>query len=273
LAEKIGRTGGPTFRGQTNLPLLRVKLTNPGGAGSSNLVLQKLRIILRDRANRVVQSRQALKAIRVVADARRGTVYGELAGIVTTDTLVVSFDKTVIIKPNAPDTIAILGDIADDTEVRNFRVTFASGQDFDVVDQDSGRAVVVQDKDGKSGSAFRLDSDLAVLFDSDPQKSFYNYPNPLKPGNNQAQGEGTHFTYNLPEASAGELKIFTLLGELVWETSFSAADAAGSAGGHSRDLFWNGYNGANRKVLNGVYLALLKTAKYGTFMTKVAVVK
>ncbi len=69
------------------------------------------------------------------------------------------------------------------------------------------------------------------------------------------------------------LKIFTLLGELVWETSFTANHPAGRAGGHSRDLFWNGYNGANRKVLNGVYIALLKTPKYGTFMTKVAVVK
>ncbi|MGH7601118.1 MAG: hypothetical protein ACREOI_32580, partial [bacterium] len=83
----------------------------------------------------------------------------------------------------------------------------------------------------------------------------------------------TRFTYNLPEASSGELKIFTLLGELVWETSFSAADPAGAKGEHFGDLFWNGYNGARRKVLNGVYIALLKTAKYGTFMTKVAVVK
>jgi hypothetical protein len=145
--------------------------------------------------------------------------------------------------------------------------------DFDVADQDSGQVVVVQDSDGKSGAEFSLDSDLAVLFDSEPQKSFYNYPNPLKPGNNSAQGEGTHFTYNLPEASDGVLKIFTLLGELVWETSFSANDPAGRAGGHSRDLFWSGYNGANKKVLNGVYLALLKTPKFGTFMTKVAVVK
>ena len=269
----MGRTGGPTFRGQTNLPLLRVKLTNPGGPGSSNLVLQKLRVTLRNRDKALVLSNQALKAIRVVDDAQRKNLYGEIATIQTTDPLVVNLDKTVVIKPAVPDTIAILGDIADNTEVRNFRVEFDSSLDFDVVDQDSGRTVVVQDKDGKSGSGFGLDSDLVVLFDSEPQRSFYNYPNPLKPGNNQAQGEGTNFTYNLPEASAGELKIFTLLGELVWEASFSAADPAGSAGGHNRDLFWNGYNGANRKVLNGVYIALLKTPKYGTFMTKVAVVK
>ncbi|MCI0698927.1 hypothetical protein L0337_43865 [candidate division KSB1 bacterium] len=273
LAEKVGRTGGPTFRGQTNLPLLRIKLTNPGGPGSSNLVLRKLLVTLRDRGNTVVPSYQALKAIRVVDDAKRDTLYGELTGIVTADPLAVNFAKTVVIKPGAPDTIAILGDIADNAEAGNFRVAFDSSFDFEVVDQDSGSVVIVQDKDGHSGPGFNLDSDLAVLFDSEPQRSFYNYPNPLKPGNNNTRGEGTHFIYNLPEASAGELKIFTLLGELVWETSFSANDPAGRAGGHKLDLFWNGYNGANIKVLNGVYIALLKTPKYGTFMTKVAVVK
>jgi hypothetical protein len=273
LAEKIGRTGGPTFRGQTNLPLLRVMLTNPGGPGSSNLVLRKLRLTLRDRDNALVPPNQALKAVRVVHDARRDTLYGEINDIQTPDPLAVNFSKAVVISTDKPDTIAILGDIADNTEARNFRVAFDSSLDFDVADQDSGQVVVVQDSDGKSGAEFSLDSDLAVLFDSEPQKSFYNYPNPLKPGNNSAQGEGTHFTYNLPEASDGVLKIFTLLGELVWETSFSANDPAGRAGGHSRDLFWSGYNGANKKVLNGVYLALLKTPKFGTFMTKVAVVK
>jgi hypothetical protein len=275
LAEKVGRTGGPTFRGQTNLPLLRVKLTNPGGPGSSNLVLQRLRVTLRDRGNKSVPANQALKAIRVVDDANRGTIYGELTPIVTTDpSLVVSFPTTmVVIQPGVPDTIAILGDIADNTQVQNFRVAFANSQDLDVADQDSGRTVVVQDQDGNSGPRFNLGSDLAVLFDSEPQQSFHNYPNPLKPGNNKTQGEGTHFTYNLPEASAGELKIFTLLGELVWETSFSAADPAGQAVGHRSELFWDGYNGARKKVLNGVYIALLITAKYGTFMTKVAVVK
>jgi hypothetical protein len=273
LAEKVGSTGGPTFRGQTNLPLLSLKLTNPGGPGSSNLVLRQLRVTLRDRDNAVVLSNQALKAIRVVDDTQRNTVYGEIANIKTTGPLVINFDSTVVIKPDKPDTIAILGDIVDNTEARNFRVAFSNSLDFGAVDQDSGQAVVVQNKDGKSGAAFVLDSDPAILFDSEPQKSFYNYPNPLTPGNNQALGQGTHFTYNLPEASNGELKIFTLLGELVWEISFSAADPAGSAGGHSRDIFWNGYNGAGKRVLNGVYVALLKTPKYGTFMTKVAVVK
>ncbi len=275
LAEKVGRTGGPTFRGQTNLTLLRVKLTNPGGPGSSNLVLQRLRVTLLDRDNKVVPANQALKAIRVVDDANRLTLYGELTPIVTTaESLVVNFaTKVVILQPGVPDTIAILGDIADNTGAQNFRVAFATSQDLEVVDQDSGSVVVVQDQNGNSGSKFNLDADLAVLFDSDPQKSFHNYPNPLKPGNNHAQGEGTHFTYNLPEASAGELKIFTLLGELVWETSFSATDPAGAKGGHKLNLFWNGYNGAGKKVLNGVYIALLKTPKFGTFMTKVAVVK
>jgi hypothetical protein len=127
--------------------------------------------------------------------------------------------------------------------------------------------------DGKSGSQFRVESNLTALFDADPQKSFFNYPNPLQPGNNNVNGEGTYFAYNLPNATGGELRIFTLLGELVWAASFSAADPAGRAGAHTRDIFWSGHNGAGKRVLNGVYVAMLQTEDGKKLTTKVAVLR
>lgn len=275
VVEAVEKGGGPAFRGDKDLPLLRLKLTNPAGIGSSNLALKKITFDLQERDRTPVAAKTALKAIRIVNEARRDTLYGEIKDIsaIIGSALVVDLAKYVVVTSAKPETLTVLGDIAENATARHFRMVFDHGQDFTAADQDGGNGVVIESNDGKRGSNFRLESNLVVLFDSEPQKSFYNYPNPLKPGNNKARGEGTHFTYNLPEASAGELKVFTLLGELVWETSFSAADPAGAKGGHKLDLFWNGYNGANRKILNGVYIALLKTAKYGTFMTKVAVVK
>jgi hypothetical protein len=176
----------------------------------------------------------------------------------------------VVIAPDKPDTIAILGDIAESATARHFRMVFDNGQDFTAVDQDGGNGVVVEGNDGKRGNNFRLESNLAVLFDAEPGNSFYNYPNPIQP--KSRFDAATKFTYYLPEASDGELKIFTLLGELVWEKSFSAADPAGRQGAHKTELSWDGFNGMGKKVLNGVYIAILKT-KFGKAMTKVAVVK
>ncbi|RIK56385.1 hypothetical protein DCC62_30475, partial [candidate division KSB1 bacterium] len=83
--------------------------------------------------------------------------------------------------------------------------------------------------------------------------------------------EGTRFLYNLSQDSPVEFKIFTLLGELVWEKTFQATDPQGRRGSHD-DIIWNGFNGAGRRVLNGVYLAVIKTHA-GIATTKVAVVK
>jgi len=273
LVEKVGKSGGPAANGQKDLPLLRLKLTNPGGAGSSNLILRRLRFILynRDRQE-VVPPNKALQTIRVVNDTKFDTLYGELQNLQTAP-LSIDFAKDVIVAPNKPDTIAILGNIADNPTASSFRIAFESGQDFGVVDQDSGSVVIVENKEGNSGSAFRLDSDLTVLFAADPEKAFFNYPNPFQPGNDKASGQGTHFAYNLREASSGALKILTLLGELVWEISFSEIDPAGRVGPHTTDIFWSGHNGIGKQVLNGVYLAILKTKDGKMLTTKVAVLK
>jgi len=273
LVEKVGKSGGPVANGQKDLPLLRLILTNPGGTGSSNLVLRQLSFKLynRDRQE-VAPPNKALQTIRVVHDTKRDTLYGELQNLQAAP-LRIDFAKNVIVAPNKPDTIAILGNIVDNPTASSFRIAFESGQDFDVVDQDSGSVVIVENKEGNSGSAFRLDSDLTVLFAADPEKSFFNYPNPFQPGNNIANGQGTHFAYNLREASSGVLKIVTLLGELVWETSFTEIDPAGRIGPHTTDIFWDGHNGAGQRVLNGVYVAILKTKDGKMLTTKVAVLK
>ncbi|MDZ7312386.1 MAG: hypothetical protein ONB45_14060 [candidate division KSB1 bacterium] len=270
LVQELAGGGGPSVRGQKDLLLLRLKLTNPGGNGSSNLVLKNLSVALRDRDQKFVTPNNALKAIQIVSDLQRSHVYGKVETMPGNNPIQVILSDSLVISPDKPDTIAILGDLAENAEARNFRLVFESSQDFYVVDQDSGRSVIVEDSRGGHGENLRIESALTVLFESDPQKSFYNYPNPFHPKGRR--NAATYFTYHLPDASNGELKIFTLLGELVWETSFSATDAAGRAGFHKLDLSWDGYNGAGIKVLNGVYVALLKT-KFGTFMTKVAVVK
>ena len=123
----------------------------------------------------------------------------------------------------------------------------------------------MEDAQGRTGMAFKLNSGPAVLFEA-VFENFYNYPNPF------GLSEGTSFIYTLKQDSDIALEIYTLLGELVWKMNYTSAEAQGKAGPHKGDIVWDGRNGKKKPVLNGVYLAVLKTNS-GTVMTKVAVIK
>ena len=115
-----------------------------------------------------------------------------------------------------------------------------------------------------------LRSPLPVITPDNLKSSFCNYPNPFgNPSRTQ-----THFIYYLPFDTDIELKIYTLLGELVWKRSYSRSQPQGKKGlHHENDITWNGKNLKGCKVLNGVYVARIKTAYGDWAMTKVAVIK
>ena len=264
VAETADKGGGPAVRGQKNLLLLRVQLTNPAGPNSSNLMLQALNFDLRSRDGDLVPPNAAITAMRVVNDS--GRVVGSVDPVPTnSQSLQVSLSNVMLV-PDNPDTVSLFVDIADNATARTFRLAFDNSQDFTVADQDGGYGAVVETPDGKRGNQFRLESNLAAIHGADLQSSFFNYPNPFQPGNDPSNGQGTRF--NLPAGANGELKIFTLLGELVWEIQFEARNPLASQG-----IFWNGHNGAGKRVLNGVYVAMLKTNDGKMLTTKVAVLK
>ena len=70
-----------------------------------------------------------------------------------------------------------------------------------------------------------------------------------------------------------ELRIFTLLGELVW----SAEETGLPPGLYDGLIKWDGYNNVGNLVLNGVYIAVLKvnytSGGSKTFKRKVAFIK
>ena len=69
--------------------------------------------------------------------------------------------------------------------------------------------------------------------------------------------------------STAEIKIYTLMGGLVWSKSVSVP-----SGGQIYDglLRWNGDNNIGEEVLNGVYIAILNI-NGRTYKTKVAYIK
>jgi hypothetical protein len=158
-----------------------------------------------------------------------------------------------------------------------FRLAFKHAADVDAVDQDSPDSpieIIFQDERGNNTTADQIISAKRVIAAADFQKSFHNYPNPFDPDDDTIYGtKGTAFDYFLPQASDVEFRIYTLLGELVYSRSFSSSDPEGrpSSTGFNH-IFWDGRNGNGDRVLNGVYLAMLK-ANGSMATTKVAVLK
>ncbi|KPJ48791.1 hypothetical protein AMJ40_06865, partial [candidate division TA06 bacterium DG_26] len=67
------------------------------------------------------------------------------------------------------------------------------------------------------------------------------------------------------------IKIYTLIGELVWEEQFSVGAPESEAGFHE-EVMWDGRNDAGEIVRNGVYVCKIET-DHGSAMTKIAVAK
>jgi hypothetical protein len=118
-----------------------------------------------------------------------------------------------------------------------------------------------------AGAAFPFSTGLAAYLGSSIAESFSNYPNPFV-----ASREPTKITFRLSEPSSVTLEVYTVLGDLVARIS----DGERLPAGLHQDLTWNGRNGRDEPVLNGVYYLVLRvndSSGEQTFRRKVALVR
>jgi len=92
-----------------------------------------------------------------------------------------------------------------------------------------------------------------------------NYPNPFTAG----MGGTTKIRYSLNGNSNVEIKIYDLLGSLVWKKTISAGEFPGGVTGPN-EIPWDGKNGKGRYVAAGGYICVVK-AGGGTQTTKIGV--
>jgi hypothetical protein len=263
---------GPIARGETDALMMRLKLTNAGNSGTNNILLRGFTLHVRDRNGAPVVGSQVVTALRVVDSSDSTRVLGQVTSIPPADSITVAMTVPDTLVGGIPDTVEVLVDVAN-TDATSFRLAFMRKEDIDAIDQDSPGVVEIifmDDKENQVDPA-EVASRTRVLSNADFQE-FFNYPNPFDPNELPEGWLGTKFTYYLPQASDVEFRIYTLLGELVYSRSFNATDLQGREGPHDGDIVWDGKNDKLEKVLNGVYIAILK-ANAGTVTTKVAVVK
>jgi hypothetical protein len=125
--------------------------------------------------------------------------------------------------------------------------------------------------DENSGNTAVATIDTSVISIStiaDTSLTFSNYPNPF---GNPAR-PFTNLYYYLPNDADVQIRIFSLLGELVWERAYKSTEPEGKKGVHE-NMRWDGYNGDGAQVLNGVYIAQITTSNGQQATRKIAVVK
>lgn len=263
-----GENTSPAARGQDSLAVLCLELKNTGsGENSSTILLRRMQLYVSKTDGTPLAPSTILRSIRLVNANDHSQLFGKLdvTPNMRSNPVMLNFDTPVAIGFETPQMVKLLVSLTNTDSIAAFSLGFQNSTDLLAKDQDSDSLVTVEDAQGRTGLAFKLNSGPAVLFEA-KFENFYNYPNPF------GADESTGFIYTLSQDSEISLEIYTLLGELVWKKSFGANEAQGKAGPHKGDITWDGLNGKRKRVLNGVYLAVLKTNR-GTVMTKVAVIK
>lgn len=96
-----------------------------------------------------------------------------------------------------------------------------------------------------------LEIEIALVDPNAPGGTVTNYPNPFFPGENP-----TTIAYKLSDPANVRLRIYTLMGNLVYERDFVAGDAGGRAG--LNEFAWDGRNGDGDTVASGGYVLLIE---------------
>jgi hypothetical protein len=266
--------------GDRNVPLIGLRISNEEAIDVDNVFIDSLQVTMID--NNGLQTNTSLASmfnrIQVInysyyiqnfskvanePDSLADTTFVGNEGPVVT----IRFNrKPLQLLPGQVDTLVILADLKN--------VSSSTSFNFKVLDifayvGDVGSKVTVVDENGTNfRESDQGTSTIISLLSESPEDQFFNYPNPF--GQN---GEITRFVFFLEQSGPVEIRIYNLMGGLVRTLKEDNIDANG---GRVVDgigqLTWDGYNDAGNRVLNGVYLAVLR-ANGKTYKTKVAYIK
>jgi len=180
--------------------------------------------------------------------------------------------QTLVISPDLIDTLMIVADFSKSAKSRSFSTQLSDITVYDVADSIK---LLLKNADGTDflGSTGSFAKRIQIT-PSDPERSFFVYPNPFgRPEGDNGDTEA-YFHFYLEQTSDVKVQVFTLLGELVYTDSRPGL----GKGNHRKDLHWDGRNDNGKRVLNGVYIAAIEIkptngGKVERFITKIAYIK
>jgi hypothetical protein len=121
-----------------------------------------------------------------------------------------------------------------------------------------------------NGIVAEMDLETALVDPNKPGGTVTNYPNPFHPGE-----APTTIAYKLDDDARVTLKIYTLMGGLVFEKIFDLGGEGGRVG--LNEFRWDGRNGENEIVASGGYVLVIEAKGEGetihNMRRKIAVVR
>jgi hypothetical protein len=242
-------------------------LTNVGDSLVHSAEVRAITVRIEDEGTSPIVPSSAIASLSIY-DYAEDTVIGTSLAPDTADYVTVDIDDDFYLQAGQPSQLAVVVDVAGSASASSFRVNLRDSLSVDAVDSvwaavDSIVRVRILDRVGEP--LFNMRSDYTAILASDLESSFCNYPNPFAPPD-----EVTHITYNLQSESRVTIRIFTLLGDLVWAREFGSGTAESTSGLH--EVEWDGRNEGGEIVRNGVYICKIETDD-GDAMTKIAVTK
>ena len=270
ISKLSSKTPNIVVKGQRDVSLMGLAITNPAiDEHSNSVIFSGLEVMVKDKNGTSLQNPgQTISQIAVRDYNRPDVTYGTVTDFSNSSLVTLNFSQPVTILAGETDSLDVVVTISETPEVNDFMVTIAS--DSSIFIQEAGtnnRPLIVVESVEQQGSIFQ--SDFLVIMADNLKDTFCNYPNPF----GEADKPTTKIAYYLKKDSNVDIKIYTIIGELVWSRSFSKNDHEGSQGMHDGDVIWDARNDKGHKVLNGIYVIYLKTGFGETVTTKAAVIK
>jgi hypothetical protein len=181
----------------------------------------------------------------------------------TPDIFGVNFTENILrLDPGEIDTLVILADLNDAAPNSSF--IFKVNDIWAYVGTRDNVVKVVDANGTDFNESVQGESQIVSVLTQNEEDQFFNFPNPFG-----ADVPETRFVFFMDAPGSAELKIYTLMGGLVYSRQ---EDNLSGSQVYDGLFTWDGTNNSGNRVLNGVYIAILKTNSK-TFKTKVAYIK
>ncbi|TFH01385.1 MAG: hypothetical protein E4H13_05070 [Calditrichales bacterium] len=170
---------------------------------------------------------------------------------------------------NSLDTMVVMVSFKKDAPNQSFQLAMNDIRAYDVNPSLTFRVVDTEGNLLRESTAMITKSVSTIPLNA--EEAFITYPNPF----GQLQ-DYANIRFWLEGQSDVEIRIFTLVGELVWTKTVSGESRGIHDGTNDPTYRWDGRNDRGNRVLNGVYLCALRIKGAGgtkTFIKKIAYIK
>jgi hypothetical protein len=257
---------GSVVKGQQQLDFMSFVLQNNDRGGSFSIGLTRMMFSVESNlAPNSAGSPVIFTGATILADSVDVAI-----GEITSNEITFSFPDSMILAAGQSVEFTLRLDISSNTEVIDFTISLDS-RNIEGVAIDEGIPMDELNALSRQGAPLLWNSDPTAVLERSFAGSVTSYPNPFNPRNGAAR-----IGYYLAADSDLEIKIFTLLGELVWSEDIPATTSLGRAGFHTglTALQWEAVNDAGSEIRSGVYICVIKNKTTGEEERfKIAVVK